>query len=352
MEHAAQSMTSGTLLFPTPTISAQEIFNYQFAGHVLRVEVLDQWSARLAKEFLAGFHLTPVSQREAGGEWSCLIRLGGEQPAPHVPTGLQSFAVPHGHCLTDGVRYFLDVDQSLITFGVSAPNVVEVWYGQTADARHPVHLANVTAYAFQAALRRGGLFDLHAAGVEEVETGRGALIVGTSGGGKSTLTLQLAARGWRFLSDDMVALHPNEERITAHGLRRVFALGPETVAAATLHGLTDALGTPVASDPSKRRLEPLSLFPDKFSPSCVPESLWFTSVTGEAVSRVERLTKGEAMARLIRHCPWASYDLKAAPAFLNALANLVKQCESFTLYAGRDILREPARAAELLSMRH
>ncbi|CAN5399276.1 hypothetical protein BH18ACI2_BH18ACI2_04250 [soil metagenome] len=345
-------MTSGMLLFPTPTISAQEIFNYRLASHVLRVEALDKWSARLAKEFLAGFHLTPVSEQDAGGEWSCLIRLGSEQPAPRVPSGLQSFAVPHGHCLTDGVRYFLDVDQSLITFGVSDPNVVEVWYGQTADARHPVHLANVTAYTFQAALRRSGLFDLHAAGVEDVETGRGALIIGTSGSGKSTLTLQLAACGWRFLSDDMVALQLNEEMIAAHGLRRVFALGPETVAASTLHGLTDALGTPVASDPSKRRLEPLSFFPGKFSPSCVPKTIWFASVTGEAVSRVEGLTKGEAMARLIRHCPWASYDVKAAPAFLNTLAKLIKQCESFALSAGRDILREPMRAAELLSMRH
>ena len=54
---------------------------------------------------------------------------------------------------------------------------------------------------------------LHGAAV--ARRGRGAVIIGPTGAGKSTLALQLAARGWQHLSDDLVALGPRGDAIHA-----------------------------------------------------------------------------------------------------------------------------------------
>jgi len=322
---------------------------YKIADHHLRVEALDAWSACLAEGFLAGFHLSPVAPPPASRRFS-RIKISSESAVPRVPPGLQSFAVAHGHCLTDGERFFLDIDGSLIAVGQSSVNLIEVWFGHSARARHPIPLVNVISYALQAALRRCGLYDLHAACVVERESGTGILLAGTSGSGKSTLTLQLAASGWRYLTDDMIVLSEQAKAIVAHGLRRLFAIGEKTIRATSgLSGLTAALGTPAASDPSKRRLEPTALFPHGFAPSCVPSKLCFPVITNEAVSRSERLAPAAAMARLIKLCPWASYDFQVAPDYLGVLSRVVKQCESSILFAGRDVLDQPARAARLLS---
>jgi hypothetical protein len=44
--------------------------------------------------------------------------------------------------------------------------------------------------------------------------GGAVLIVGPSGRGKSTLVTSLCARGWSFISDDIVPLDPNSSRVT------------------------------------------------------------------------------------------------------------------------------------------
>ncbi len=54
---------------------------------------------------------------------------------------------------------------------------------------------------------------LHGAAV--ARNGRGAVIIGPTGAGKSTFALQLAARGWQHLADDLVALGPGGDTIHA-----------------------------------------------------------------------------------------------------------------------------------------
>jgi hypothetical protein len=53
------------------------------------------------------------------------------------------------------------------------------------------------------------------------------------------------------------------------------------------------------------------------------------------------------MIRLIRACPWATYDTTIAGANLDLLSRLARQVKAFAVAAGTDLLR-PNRAAELL----
>ena len=82
--------------------------------------------------------------------------------------------------------------------------------------------------------------------------------------------------------------------------------------------------------------------------SAVPGVVLFTSLSGEEKTRLERLSQAEAMKRLIRACPWATYDTAIAAPNLDLLSKLARQTSAFDLFAGRDLLR-PGVAANLLA---
>jgi len=330
-----------------PNPSTGLISHYHIAGRLLSVHAHGEWIAQWVSSFLNGFHLV---QTTAPFEDQSAVTLAVRSaPSPLVPSGLQSFAVNHGDCHTDGTQYFLAVDESLVRIAEPGERLVEVWFGDTEHARNPVALVNAFSYGLQAALRRAGVFDVHAAAAVDPVSGAGALFVGASGSGKTTLTLRLAEAGWRYLSDDMVVLRETDNVITAEGLRRLFAVSSTSVVGTSRTKLNAALGTPVASDPNKRRLEPESVFPDSRAASCRPHALFFPRIVDEPETRVSEISSREAMQQLMRHCPWATYDAFAAPDYLRMLALLASQCRAYELWAGRDLLLEPERAADLLA---
>ena len=320
---------------------------YVIGERLLAFNFNDEEAARVAGEFIRGMHFTPTSGRAAHFV-HCTVQILYGEPPPPLPPDCQSFEVPRGHCYTNGAEHFLDIDGSRIAVGTDSSRHVSVWIGTTAHARHPCAIINTLSYALQAALRRGGLYVLHAAGVIEPETNKGLVVVGNSNSGKSSLTIRLASAGWRYLSDDMLVLAEADGEVEAWALRRVFSISAESLANCRSGELEAALGAPVNSDPSKRKLEPSIAFPEGFVGSCFPRVLLFPVLTGKSASRTEKLTSGEAMARLIRQCPWASYDAVTAREYLRVLALLSQQSASYVLHAGRDLIEDASSAPELL----
>lgn len=254
----------------------------------------------------------------------------------------------HGVGYTDGEVYHLDVNESRVVVGSPASRKVDVWMGDSAVANHPVARVNALSYAMHFALRRCGLADLHAAGVVEPESGRGALFVGGSNSGKSSLTIRMARAGWSYLSDDMILLHETDEGVRAQGLRRQFSVSASSLAGCDLPHLEDALGTPVASDPDKRRLEPAVVFPQGRADSCRPEFIYFPVITGETQTRIESLSRAEVLLRLLKVYPWACFDA-AGRGYLRFLERFVRQARGFALHAGRDVLMDVNFAPRLLA---
>ncbi len=320
---------------------------YTIGERLLAFQFSDEVAARVAGEFIEGMYFTPCPARAARFV-HCTVKIFYGEPPP-LPPGCQSFEVPRGHCHTSGDEHFLDIDESRIVVSPAASRQVCVWLGTTAHARHPVAIVNTLSYAVQAALRLGGLYVLHAAGVVEPVTGTGVVVVGHSNSGKSSLTIRLAGAGWRYLSDDMLVLAEEKDEIVAWAFRRIFSVSSASLANSGLSGVDAALGAPVNSDPSKRKLEPRIMFPEGFVESCRPRVLLFPILTGEAESRVGKLSGGEAMSRLIRQCPWASYDAGTAREHLRVLGLLAKQSSSYSLAAGLDLLEDSTRAPRLLA---
>jgi hypothetical protein len=197
------------------------------------------------------------------------------------------------------------------------------------------------------ALRRCSVFELHSGAVTDKKSGKSILICGPSGSGKSTLSLQLVAMGWSYLSDDVLLLSTVGHNVKATGLRRFFALTPETMARSGLERVSKMLpDQPPLS--AKMRVLPEDIFPDSSVDECQPNVLFFPMLTGSATSLTRELTSTETMARLIRLCPWSCYDRAVARLFLDCLSKLVKQSESYDLLAGRDLMGEPAYTEKFL----
>lgn len=327
---------------------------YQVAGESLLIEARDDRAAGAIDEHFAGWYLTRPP--EAGvvpfaPPAPAIVVTTDVKAAPAIPADWPRFDVAGGGtCHTDGRASYLNLDGSTVAIGASAPDhaSVEVWMDGLLPLDAPI-LTRVVTYALSAALRQRRRFELHSGAVIDPADGRGVLLVGPSGSGKSTLTVHLASAGWPFLTDDVLLLSKADADadVIAWPLRRCFAITPQTFAASrflqarTSPDLMDTL----AADPGrpddtqdKQLFPPHDVFTAPFEDRCMPGTLVFPTLTGERHSRVARLSRGEAMTRLIRMSPWSCYDQSTAAGHLAMLGDLTTQATAYALFAGRDLL--------------
>jgi hypothetical protein len=320
---------------------------YAVAGRFISIESDDDQLAGLFRRYFSGWHVDPVLGTDVV-QPDATIRITAADNAPEPRSDLESFEVADGGvCRTDATSYFFERNNSVVRANNDEPSCVEVWIGNTPADRDRSALARLVFNASMTAMRRCGLFELHAAGVVG-QSGDGLLIVGPSGSGKSTMATQLASAGWRYLSDDSLLLYLNHGRVEARALRRAFAVTDETLSVSGMEKLESIVTDPLPFDPLKKRFEPSSAFPDSFIEVCVPTLMFFSQVTREPASRARALSHSETMAQLIRMCPWACYDQPSARAHLNLLGDLARQTRAFELFAGRDMFGDGEYAGRYL----
>jgi hypothetical protein len=319
---------------------------YRVAGQSIAVETKDHWSAAAIAKLFAGWYLSP----ELAGDESvaCAIVVGSTTQPPQVPEGWQQFKIAGGGvCFTSGNTSYIDIEGSIIGIGIPGLAAVEVWANGSLDIRSEAWTRIVT-YALAAALRRHGLFELHSGAVVDPVSGEGVLIIGPSGSGKSTLTVQLAAAGWPFLTDDVLALSDEAGEIKAWPLRRSFAITSETFTASSFLQARTSLDHLRSQRDDKKQFAPQAVFGSGFKENCAPGALLFTQLSGQECSSAAPLSSGETMARLIRMNPWSCYDQATAADHLAVLSGLVRQSRGYELLAGKDLLN-PDVAARLIA---
>ena len=287
----------------------------------------------------AGWFITSIS-RHPQPDLVLTIRAG--VTPPEVPKDFNSFPIIHGgRCSTDGDTYYLQFERALIVFGPGIANQVDLWLESPLESSSIV-TGQLLSHALAPALRRCGVFEIHSAGVVAPESNEVVLIAGPSGSGKSTLTTQLANCDWGYLSDDVLLLHSSEQNITAEPLRRFFALTSQTLTAVALDAeLQD-------SSQAKNRVFPQDLFQRAPVDGGVAGTIIFPTVVDTECSRLLPLTAAESMKRLLRLCPWAAYDKPTSGPHLQLLGRLANSTSAFDLLAGKDILKDRQRAAELI----
>jgi hypothetical protein len=297
---------------------------YSVAGRLLFIESNNLELSNLLEQLFSGWQLTPVSLPQRSPDVRISFNCSETQPA--IPRDLNSFEIAEGgKCYTDGADFHLAIGEALVQLKSGSPIAVTVWLKELPAARDPL-LARVGSFAVCAALRRYGLFDLHSAGVVKPGSDVGVVIVGPSGSGKSTLALQLVRSGWPYLSDDELLLSWADGVIEARGFRSFFAVSRDK------------------SEPFKDCFEPAAVFGSQRIEKALPRVLLFVRLSDNENSNINKLTQAETMTRLIRACPWATYDTSIAGANLGLLSALACQANGFELSAGRNLL-EPGYAS-------
>jgi hypothetical protein len=317
---------------------------YSVAGRVLFIDAEDEWSARAVSSLFARWFLTPLSVPGMSSPHAT-IKVSLCSKTTQVPAELPAFRVAQGGiCYHDDQSLYLDFNGSVVVIGPGREPQATIRFAERYDLGSEV-LAQVISQAFSAVLRRVGLFELHSGAAVPPQQGRALLIAGASGSGKSTLTFQLAKCGWNYLSDDTLLIENSSSGIEAWGLRRFFALTADTIAAVDLPQL------PITADPGvlKKRFTPQDLFSSHQIQNARPSAIVFPVITFDKHSHVRRLSPSQAMARLLRLCPWAGFDKVTANEFLRALGRLVEETVSVEMLAGTDVLDESVRTADLLA---
>lgn len=324
---------------------------YRVADQTIVVDAQDHWAARAIRELFSGWYLTPESRTRELLPSPAIVISSSDDP-PEIPRSWPQFEIAGGGiCFTEGETSYIDIEGSIIAIGQPGNIAVEVWTNGRLEIQSPV-LTRVVTYALAAALRRRRLFELHSGAVINGETGQGVLIIGPSGSGKSTLTVQLAAAGWHFLTDDVLLLSEEGGLVKAWPLRRCFAITSDTLAASNFlrrsASLNNLRAEGAEQSKEKKQFLPHRVFDSEFREQCLPRALFFSQISGGERSQVSRLSSAQSMARLIRMSPWSCYDRSTAAEHLAALSALVKQSTGYSLLAGKDLL-DPACAKELIS---
>lgn len=300
---------------------------YSIAGRLLFTECDNPELRKLIVDLFTGWQLTPVSV--PGRTPDIQINFSCGKVSQDILHDLDQFEIAEGgKCYTDASGLYLELGEAVVQLVNGSSVTVNVSFAELPRVGNPV-LGRAASFAVCAALRRYGLFDMHSAGVVEPETGNGVLIIGPSGSGKSTLALQLVTSGWSYLSDDELLLSLDESVVEARGFRSFFAVSDS--------------GTRL-----KHCFEPEVVLGSKRIAEAAPRALLFTRLHRESPSELNRLTQTETMTRLLRACPWATYDKSIAGANLNLLSMLARQARGFDLSAGLDLL-EPGFAASFVT---
>lgn len=221
------------------------------------------------------------------------------------------------------------------------------WRAAPAMARIEEGLPEATVYLSPAALadfdrlsrsfllivmifvwRRAGRYHLHG-GTAVDSKGRGWLLAGNSGSGKSTTIALLASRGWRVGTDDIAFLTAANGRAAVLGFRSPIALRPGG------YGLLSCEGGIALERRGKRGFEPEDLGGAWLS-SVEPDFVVFTALGGER-TRLEPMAPKAAMRALLQWSPWVMFEATAAQEHLDLLARLGRQARCYQATLAPDL---------------
>ncbi len=250
-------------------------------------------------------------------------------------------------------------ERDLIHYYVTPPRVVAHFprYGQLQiDLAHAriegeIIAAALTTYGvfedlvaigLAPLLRRRGKFLVHAFAAER--NGRGALLVGSIGAGKTTTGIALLRAGWRLLSNDSPLIDAVTSNILSYpGLLSAY---PETLRRfPELHPLvTDAYARRKISFAAE------SVYRDVWSGAAAPGVILFPTVEKISEHRAVRLTAPETLRLLLPHAV-ERWDTEMIPQHLALLNRVAAQTPAYQLLLAPDTETVPQLLGKLLVSR-
>lgn len=246
--------------------------------------------------------------------------------------GLTAIKTPRG--------YHLRAGDSFLVIDLAAGRAV----GSLSDSFMHAPLEEqrgLLLFAFLMLLSRFGLYPLHAGGVWRA--GRGFLLVGNSGCGKTSLTGALTRGGWHYLSDDSVLLKDGVSGVQALAFGRPFHCAPTMLChfpELARHSQPLVAG--------KRLVDVASVYPGQFRSRFRPQVILFPEIVRASHSRLIPLDSTATLVRLLGQGAGLLHSREATAEQTAVLNHLVQSARGFRLLHGTDVHGNPARLATLL----
>jgi hypothetical protein len=210
--------------------------------------------------------------------------------------------------------------------------------GDRVLATHPL-----LTVALVETMKRFGRFPLHAAAL--ALDGKGVLVPGASGSGKSTTSVTLLRAGFDFLSDDTVFLTRPADDLWVEGFPDEVDVTDNTVA--RIPELGHLAGAPLLPGRDKHSFRIEDVFGVAPLPGCRPEFLIAPQVVRSSTSELEPLAPSEAFMALVPNVLMT--DPSASQAHLDMLADLVESVPCLRFRVGSDLDDAAACVAALVS---
>ncbi len=231
------------------------------------------------------------------------------------------------------VRLLCSLDLGRIEMSITGSGA-----GDAILATHPL-----LTIALLETMKRFGRFPLHA-GALSVD-GRGILLPGSTGAGKSTLTVALIRAGFDFLSDDTVFLEGFVDGIVVSGFPDEIDVTENTVT--MFSELADLAGQPLRPGRDKHGFRVEEIYGITPATRCRPAALVFPRVVPGSSPQLEMLKPSEALLELIPNVLLTQPE--AVQSHLDMLARLVGTVPCYSFRLGVHLDAATACLAELVT---
>jgi hypothetical protein len=211
------------------------------------------------------------------------------------------------------------------------------------ETMHPDLLESFFHFALVELLKRQNMFTLRATALEY--HGRGLLIPGYSGCGKTTTLLSLLRSGYRYLSDDHPILRDAGTRLELLAVPMKIDVTDQTIA--LFPELREAMSGLLHQGVYKKSFSVEDLFANPLGHSCEPAMIVFPYLTNMPHSCLEPIPKSQALEMLLPNPSFIS-DEQMARQELQTLSKLVQQTACYLLHFGQDVLDLPQLISPLL----
>lgn len=268
-----------------------------------------------------------------------VLQLDLADAVPSAPEGPPDFTQG------DLLRYYVDGDHVAAHFPRYGQLQLDLASGQThgkvvraALDRYGV-FEDLLAIGLSPHLRRRGLYLVHA--FAAALDGKGVLLVGGIGAGKTTTGLALLDAGWQLLSNDSPVLNDSGEVLLYPG---VLAGYPDTY---RRFSSTEHL-VPGGWDPAQKLcIPPADIWPGIWLESARVSVILFPSIEPREDHALKSLSPAEALRRLLPNAV-EQWDRAMIPPHLLLLRRLVEQAPAFLLRLGPDVPAIPGVLEKLL----
>jgi hypothetical protein len=314
--------------------------------HGLKMRVV--CSAAIAACLDARFRL--FSADETCIDTICLEFQTAKDVGGHLVHRLQGQSRPFYEMPSGEASYFCETDQVYVSVGdgvraVCHPRTGEATVSVVESDPRNLFMAShlVLTILLVDILRRRGWYSLHAAGFSE--GGAAVLIPGTSGVGKSTLSVALLRAKFDYLTDDMVFLARRRDSLVVRGLAEDIDVSEKTIR--FFPELDFLLRSAKTDGFTKRQLCIDQIYGAKATIEARPSLLVLPRISGKQESVITRIDSDEALLEIVPNVLLT--EQAACQTHISVLAELVKRVDCYRLETGQDFDRIPILLRQALA---